>query len=149
MREEALPSATPLSLALSHAPFPPRVAPAAQSLLEDVETQKLVMKYLEAAALSFLCEDVLAVGLSSWRLWRVCRLTGLTLRDSSQVTMLLQLMFSALMAGYQVGGMKEKLRLGGLQLRKEAKLATVIKASTTGKGFRPARARASLCSQNP
>ena len=110
--------------------------------MEDVETQKLVLKYLHAATLSFLCEDVLAVGLSSWRLWRVCRLTGLTLRDSSQVTMLLQLMVSVTMVGYQIGGMKEKLRLGGMQLRKEAKLATVIKASTTGKGVPSALLRA-------
>ena len=101
--------------------------------MEDVETQGLVLAYLHASTLSFLCEDVAAVGLSSWRLWRVCRLSGLTLRDWAQVTMVLQLMFSVLMTGYQVGTMKEKLRLGALQLRKEAKLATVIKASTTGK----------------
>ena len=98
-----------------------------------METQGLVLAYLHASTLSFLCEDVAAVGLSSWRLWRVCRLSGLTLRDWAQVTMVLQLMFSVLLTGYQVGSMKDTLRLAGLQLRKKAKLATVLKASSTGK----------------
>ena len=101
-------------------------------LVEDVKVQTLVEDYLNATLYSFLFEDVLALILSSWRFWKVCTLTGLTLRDWTQISMTLQLLCSMLMVGFQLANVKEKLRIRGLVLRQQTKLAAVVENATTG-----------------
>ena len=97
-----------------------------------MKLQTLVAGYLNATLYSFLLEDVLALGLSSWRFWRVCTLTGITLHNWTQKFMTVQLMFSMLMVGFQLANMKEKLRIRGLVLRQQTKLAAVVENATTG-----------------
>ena len=110
--------------------------PQVVSLQDNVELQELVLRYLRCALLVFVLEDVLSFLFGVYRLVQVCKLTGLTLGTWNQITMTLQFAVSLIMIGFNMNGLREKLRLHGLQIKQEAKLATVVaKATTEMDGF--------------
>ena len=82
-----------------------------------------MLRFLQNGMLVLLFEDVTGLVLSVWRLVKVCTLVGLTLQTWSQITMLLQLALSLFMIGFNANGVREKLRLQGLHIKKEAELA--------------------------
>ena len=111
--------------------MPARARAAQADLLEQIETDELILGYLRASRYGLFLEEMPGLALASWRLVAVCRHSGLTLRSLSQVQLTVQLLFSAVMFGFQVCNIKDYIRLAGEQNDQLLKVENAVHEAST------------------
>ena len=119
---------------LSH-PLPARLrARASQAnLLEQIETDGLILSYLYASRLGLFLEELPGLILSSWRIIAVCKYgtEGLRLNSANQIQLSIQFVFSAVMLGFQLCNIKDYIRLAGEQNDQLLKVESAVQEAST------------------
>ena len=101
--------------------------------MEQVETDELILSYLHASRLGLFFEELPGLALALYRFVVLCQhgTTGFRLKSADQIRLGVQLLFSAIMLGFQICNIKEYLRLAEAQNEQRRKVAKAVQGVST------------------
>ena len=96
--------------------------------MEQVETDELILSYLHASRLGLFFEELPGFALALYRFVVLCQhgTTGFQLKSADQIRLGVQLLFSAIMLGFQICNVKEYLRLAEEQNEHRRKVEKAV-----------------------
>ena len=101
-------------------------------LLEKIKTDGLVLDYLYASRLGLVFEELPGLALASWRFAAICYSpAGFRLKSRNEIQLVIQLLLSAIMAGFQLCNIKDYIRLAGEQNALQRKVEQAVQGSST------------------